>query len=65
MPLEQRKTPHVLVTLESALAKWDMLVTNVTLVIRDISNNQMEFAKVKISSTTFQSIFCSIIISRL
>ena len=53
MPLEQRKTPHVLVTLESALAKWDMLVTNVTLVIRDISNNQMEFARVKIILTTF------------
>ena len=53
MPLEQRKTPHVLVTLESAHAKWDMLVTNVTLVIRDISNNQMEFAKVKIIHTTF------------
>ena len=47
MRLEQRKTPHV-VTLESALAKWDMLVTSVTLVIRDISNNQMEFAKVTI-----------------
>ena len=45
MRLERRKTPHV-VTLESALAKWDMLVTSVTLVIRDISNNQMEFAKV-------------------
>ena len=56
MRLEQRKTPHV-VTLENVLAKWDMLVTSVTLVIRDISNNQMEFAKVTIIHA--QSFLCS------
>ena len=54
MPLEQRKTPHVLVTLESALAKWDMLVTNVNPVAMDISSYQMEFVKVCIIANTLK-----------